>query len=39
MSAGAEEINHAVNEVRAISDDNRKTVNVLVEEVSKFKVV
>jgi methyl-accepting chemotaxis protein len=39
MSSGADEISRAVNEVRDISDDNRKTVNVLVGEVSKFKVV
>jgi methyl-accepting chemotaxis protein len=38
MSTGAEDINKAVQEVRAISDENRKTIDTLVEKVSKFTV-
>jgi methyl-accepting chemotaxis protein len=38
MSSGAEEINNAVQELRAISDENRRTINTLVEKVSRFTV-
>jgi methyl-accepting chemotaxis protein len=38
MAAGAEEINVAVNRVNSISGENKENINVLVREVSKFKV-
>ena len=38
MAAGAEEINTAVNEVNNISDQNKESIDTLVQEVSRFKV-
>jgi methyl-accepting chemotaxis protein len=38
MAIGADEINVAVNRVNNISGENKKSIDVLVEEVSKFKV-
>jgi methyl-accepting chemotaxis protein len=38
MSVGADEINVAVNRVNTISGENKENINVLVREVSKFKV-
>jgi methyl-accepting chemotaxis protein len=38
MVAGADQINTAVNRVNTISDDNKKTIEILVQEVAKFKV-
>jgi methyl-accepting chemotaxis protein len=38
MAAGADQINIAVNRVNTISGDNKENINILVEEVSKFKV-
>ncbi|MDR1411553.1 MAG: methyl-accepting chemotaxis protein [Spirochaetaceae bacterium] len=38
MAAGADEINTAVNEVNTISGENKQSIDVLVQEVSKFKV-
>jgi methyl-accepting chemotaxis protein len=38
MAVGAEEINVAVNRVHGISGENKENINVLVQEVSKFKV-
>jgi methyl-accepting chemotaxis protein len=38
MAAGADEINVAVDRVNTISGQNKESINVLVQEVSKFKV-
>jgi methyl-accepting chemotaxis protein len=38
MAAGADQINVAVNRVNAISGQNKENIDVLVNEVSKFKV-
>jgi methyl-accepting chemotaxis protein len=38
MSTGAEQINVAINRVNTISEDNKTNIDVLVKEVSKFKV-
>jgi methyl-accepting chemotaxis protein len=38
MAAGADQINAAVNQVNALSGKNRDTIDVLVREVSRFKV-
>jgi methyl-accepting chemotaxis protein len=38
MAAGADQINVAVNRVNAISGENKESINILVAEVSKFKV-
>jgi methyl-accepting chemotaxis protein len=38
MAAGANQINVAVNEVNTISGENKQNIDVLVQEVSKFKV-
>jgi methyl-accepting chemotaxis protein len=38
MAAGANQINTAVNEVNTISGENKQNIDVLVQEVSKFKV-
>jgi methyl-accepting chemotaxis protein len=38
MSIGADEINVAVSRVNTISGENKKNIDVLVKEVSKFKV-
>lgn len=38
MAAGAKEINHAVNRVSAISDENKQHIDTLVSEISKFKI-
>jgi methyl-accepting chemotaxis protein len=38
MATGAEQINVAVNRVNAISNENKENIEVLVREVSKFKV-
>ncbi|MDR1933121.1 MAG: methyl-accepting chemotaxis protein [Spirochaetales bacterium] len=38
MSAGADEINVAINRVNEISGQNKENIDVLVKEVSKFKV-
>jgi methyl-accepting chemotaxis protein len=38
MSTGAEQINVAINRVNTISEDNKANIDVLVNEVSKFKV-
>ncbi|MDR0878140.1 MAG: methyl-accepting chemotaxis protein [Treponema sp.] len=38
MSVGADQINEAVNRVSAISNENKNNIDVLVKEVSKFKV-
>jgi len=38
MSAGAEQINIAVNEVNELTQKNREGINVLIREVSRFKV-
>ncbi|MDR1507061.1 MAG: methyl-accepting chemotaxis protein [Treponema sp.] len=38
MAAGADQINIAVNQVNNISEDNKENINVLVQEVTKFKV-
>jgi methyl-accepting chemotaxis protein len=38
MSSGAEQINVAVNRVNAISGENRESIAVLIQEVSRFKV-
>jgi methyl-accepting chemotaxis protein len=38
MASGADEINTAVNEVNTISGENKQSIDVLVQEVSKFKV-
>jgi methyl-accepting chemotaxis protein len=38
MATGAEQINVAVNRVHTISGENKKSIDVLVQEVSKFKV-
>jgi methyl-accepting chemotaxis protein len=38
MAAGADEINVAVTRVNAISGENKENIEVLVREVSKFKV-
>jgi methyl-accepting chemotaxis protein len=38
MAAGADQINVAVNRVNAISGQNKENIDVLVREVSKFKV-
>jgi methyl-accepting chemotaxis protein len=38
MSAGADEINTAVSEVNNISGKNKENINILVKEVSRFKV-
>ncbi|MDR1787316.1 MAG: methyl-accepting chemotaxis protein [Treponema sp.] len=38
MSAGADQINTAVNQVNEISSQNKKNIEVLVKEVSRFKV-
>jgi methyl-accepting chemotaxis protein len=38
MAIGADEINVAVNRVNTISGQNKDNINVLVQEVSKFKI-
>jgi methyl-accepting chemotaxis protein len=38
MATGADQINVAVNRVNTISGENKNNINILVEEVSKFKV-
>ncbi|MDR2029375.1 MAG: methyl-accepting chemotaxis protein [Treponema sp.] len=38
MSTGAEQINAAINQVNTISGENRENINVLVQEISKFKI-
>jgi methyl-accepting chemotaxis protein len=38
MAAGADQINTAVNQVNTISGENRENIDVLVREVSKFRV-
>jgi methyl-accepting chemotaxis protein len=38
MSAGADQINSAVNEVNSLSSHNRDSIGILVKEVSRFKV-
>jgi methyl-accepting chemotaxis protein len=38
MVAGADQINVAVNRVNTISGENRESIDILVKEVSKFKV-
>jgi methyl-accepting chemotaxis protein len=38
MSAGADQINAVVNQVNSVSDENKQSIDILVEEVSKFKV-
>jgi methyl-accepting chemotaxis protein len=38
MSTGADEINVAINRVNTISGENKRNIDVLVKEVSKFKV-
>jgi methyl-accepting chemotaxis protein len=38
MAAGADQINIAVNRVNTISGENKENINVLVQEVSKFRV-
>ncbi|MDR2445911.1 MAG: methyl-accepting chemotaxis protein [Treponema sp.] len=38
MAAGAEQINHSVEQVNEISKDNKNQIDVLLKEVSKFKV-
>ncbi|MDR2662942.1 MAG: methyl-accepting chemotaxis protein [Treponema sp.] len=38
MAGGADEINTAVNSVNSISGENKESINILVQEVSKFKV-
>ncbi|MDR0645349.1 MAG: methyl-accepting chemotaxis protein, partial [Treponema sp.] len=38
MATGAEQINVAVSRVNEISDQNKENIDVLVREVSKFKV-
>jgi methyl-accepting chemotaxis protein len=38
MAAGADQINTAVNRVNTISGENKENIDILVREVSKFKV-
>ncbi len=38
MASGAEQINIAVNHVNEISAKNRESIEMLVEEVSRFKI-
>jgi methyl-accepting chemotaxis protein len=38
MASGADQINIAVNEVNTISEQNKDNIDILVKEVSKFKV-
>ena len=38
MSAGALQINHAVQEVNEITQKNKRSIEVLANEVAKFKV-
>jgi methyl-accepting chemotaxis protein len=38
MATGADQISVAVNHVNAISSQNKENIDVLVQEVSKFKV-
>jgi methyl-accepting chemotaxis protein len=38
MAAGADQINIAVNRVNTISGENKENIDILVREVSKFKV-
>jgi methyl-accepting chemotaxis protein len=38
MASGADEINVAINRVNTISGENKNNIDVLVREVSKFKV-
>jgi methyl-accepting chemotaxis protein len=38
MVAGAEQINVAVNRVNTISGENKESINILVQEVAKFKI-
>jgi methyl-accepting chemotaxis protein len=38
MATGADQINVAVNQVNTISGQNKENIDVLVREVSKFKV-
>jgi methyl-accepting chemotaxis protein len=38
MATGADEINVAVNRVHTISGQNKESIDILVREVSKFKV-
>jgi methyl-accepting chemotaxis protein len=38
MATGAEQINVAVNRVNTLSGENKDNINILVNEVSKFKI-
>ena len=38
MASGADQINVAVNRVNVISEENKESIDMLVREVSKFKV-
>jgi methyl-accepting chemotaxis protein len=38
MAQGANHINNAVNEVNDVSNKNRKAIDILIKEVSRFKV-
>jgi methyl-accepting chemotaxis protein len=38
MGSGADHINTAINQVTRISEQNKENIDVLVSEVSKFKV-
>jgi methyl-accepting chemotaxis protein len=38
MAGGADQINVAVNRVNSISGENKESINILVGEVSRFKV-
>jgi methyl-accepting chemotaxis protein len=38
MASGAEQINVAVNRVNEITEKNRENIDLLMQEVSKFKV-
>jgi methyl-accepting chemotaxis protein len=38
MATGAEQINIAVNRVNEITGDNKENIDILVKEVSRFKV-
>jgi methyl-accepting chemotaxis protein len=38
MASGADQINEAVNQVNSISENNKENLDILVKEVSRFKV-
>ncbi|MDR2403097.1 MAG: methyl-accepting chemotaxis protein [Spirochaetaceae bacterium] len=38
MATGADQINIAVNQINTVSGDNKENINILVREVSKFKI-